>query len=205
MTSNFSNNSPKNLPTSVFKKHHVHEVATSLTESKTIASNYAENHRYQHRAVVVLFPDPTIKLFDPIYLDGLPNNMSGYWTVLSITHRFGGRPANYLMELEVGTDIIGDVDPAASTRAQQRDIQSDLAGQSLTSSGSSLSEYKTSPNLRSLVPPTISVPNSANVGISPTAVPAVPGTTPNKAKAPNNNNIKKNVQWASKTNSKVVK
>ena len=205
MTSNFSNNSPESAPTAVFKKHHVHEVATSLTESKTIAANFSENHRYQHRAIVTIFPDPTLKLFDPIYLDGLPNNMSGYWTVLAITHRFGGTTANYIMEIEVGTDVIGEVDPDAAIRAQTRDIQGDLSGQSLSSSGAALSQYNTSPNLNSLNPQTTTVPNSAIVSLSPTAVPPVVGVSPNATRAPNNSNVKRTVQWSSKTNSKVVK
>jgi len=200
---NFSNNTPKSTPKATYQKHHVYEVSTNLTESKLIAQNYADAHRYQHRAEVLLVGNADLRPYDPIYLDGLPNGLSGYWTVISIQHIFGGVPANYTMKVEVGTDIIGDVNPNAAKNSQVRDIQSDLAGQSLTSSGAQLSQYSLSPNANSLDPVTSASEPTAIVSSSPVGVPAISGTS--KAPAPNLKNVKRTVQWVSKSNGKVLR
>jgi hypothetical protein len=200
--SNFSNNTPKSTPKATYQKHHVYEVSTSLTESKLIAENYSEAHRYQHRAEVILVGNSGLRPYDPIYLDGLPNGMSGYWTVLSVKHIFGGAPANYTMKVEVGTDVIGDTNPNAAKNSQVRDIQSDLSGQSLTSSGAQLSQYSLSPNANSLDPVTSASEATAIVSSSSVAVPAVSGTS--KGTAPNLKNVKRTVQWVSKSNGKVL-
>lgn len=203
--SNFSKNTPTANPNATFKKHHTYEVSTSLVESKNIAADYAEAHRYQHRAQVHVVGHATLKLYDPIYLDGLPNGMSGYWTVLSIKHVFNGSPAKYMMHLEVGTDVIGDTDPNAAKNADTRDVQSDLAGQSLNSSGAQLTQYSTSPNANSLDPITNASDPTAVVAPSALNIPTISGTSPFKNKAPNTKNVKSKVQWASKSNGKVLK
>jgi hypothetical protein len=203
--SNFSNNTPSIAPKAVFKKHHVFDVSHDLTESKHIADNRADAHRYQHRANVTIVGHATLRLYDPIYLDGLPNGMSGYWTVLSIRHIFGGAPAKYMIYLEVGTDVIGDTNPNAKNNSEMRDIQSDLAGQSLTSSGAQLSQYSLSPNSSSLYPVTNASDPTAIVNPSPLAIPTISGITPHKDSAPNLKNVKMTVQWTTKSNGKVMK
>jgi hypothetical protein len=146
-----------------------------------------------------------LRPYDPIYLDGLPNGMSGYWTVLSIKHVFGGSLANYMMLLEVGTDIIGDIDNTASSRSDTRDIQNDFAGQSLDSSDSNLTEYSLSPN-SSILNPTYGITNSTAVKKkSAVSVPIVAGSTPFKNSAPNTANIKQTIKWSAKSNGKVVR
>lgn len=203
--SNFSNNKSAGKTTAVFKKHHVHEVAKSLTESKYIAEDYNNAHRYQHRAHVLLVGHATLRPYDPIYLDGLPNGMSGYWTVLSIKHIFGGRLANYTMRVEVGTDVIGETDPNAYKNADTRNIQEDLSGQSLTASESKLDEYSSSVNDSTLEPSYGVTPPTALTKASPLAIPSIPGTTPYRNSPPNTGVVKKTVQWVAKSNGKVVR
>jgi hypothetical protein len=195
--SNFSKNSPKAEIKATFKKHHINETASNFTEAAQIAEGYNQAHKWQHRAKVVVVGSPHIRPYDPIYLDGLPNNMSGYWTVLSVKHVFGGRPANYMIELEVGTDIIGDVDDAAVTRSNTRNVQNDLANQSLTASDCSLIVSKIDVNATPLIDTTASV-STAVTSSSPIAVPSIPGTDMYAATHPNTSNQKNKIQWVSK-------
>ena len=203
--SNFSNSSPTNTPIAVFKKHHTYEVSTSLAESQAIAEDYSNAHRYQYRAEVTIAGHPTLSLYDPIYLDGLPNGMSGYWTVLSIKSIFGGTPAYYMMDLIVGTDVIGDSNPKAATNADTRNVQNDLAGQSLDASGSTLSQYKLSPNSSQLSPTYGVTAPTAITAKSSIAVPTVTGASPYAGTSPNIGSVKRTVQWVAKSSGKVLK
>ena len=205
--SNFSNNNTKGTITTPFKKHYPYEAATSLSDAKHIADDYSNVHKYQHRASVTVVGNSDIRPYDPIYLDGLPNGMSGYWTVLSVVHVFGGRPTNYLLKLEVGTDIIGEVNSSAQYTSGARDIQGDLSGQSLAIADVSLTEYSDSPNASSLEPDYGLTQTTANNVVSPSAVPSAESlkATPFKDKAPNLSNVKKKVQWSAKSSSRVVK
>ena len=143
---NFSNDTSTTDATASFQSHHVYEVASSFADAQHIANDYNNANKYQHRAMVSIVGHAPLRPYDPIYLDGLPNGMSGYWTVLSIKHIFGGRPADYMQELVVGTDVIGDTNPNAKTNSAYRDVQSELAGQSIDLSNTVLSEYSLSPN-----------------------------------------------------------
>jgi hypothetical protein len=131
--------------------------------------------------------------------------MSGYWTVLSVEHVFGGRVAKYLMNIEVGTDVIGEVDSKAKDRADTRDVQSDFANQSLTASPSKLSEYNLSPNASAVNPKYGVTPKTAVQNLSKIAVPNVPGATPFKNGSPNISGIKKTVQWVATSSGRVLK
>ena len=203
--SNFTNNKNVAVPTTTFKKHHVNEVAKSLTDSKNIADDYHNANRYQHRATVSVVGHATLRPYDPIYLDGLPNGLSGYWTVLSIKHVFGGRPANYMMELEVGTDIIGETAPKAAEASDLRDIQSDLSNQSLSASNSRLTKYSVSVNASSINPSYGNTPPTALTNGSALSIPSVPGSTPFLDTPPNLSGIKQTVQWVAKSSGKVVR
>lgn len=202
---NFSNNKSDGTKTAVFKKHHPHEVISDLTNSKQIAQSYSQANKYQHRAKVTIVGHAALRPYDPIYLDGLPNGMSGYWTVLSIEHIFGGRVAKYLMNIEVGTDIIGDVDSAAKNRADTRDVQSDFAGQSLSISPAKLTEYNLSPNASSLSPTFGVTAKTAIQNLSKVAVPKIPGSTAFRDLSPNIGGIKRTIQWSSTSSGKVLK
>lgn len=129
--STFSNSQPGVSSDATFEQHHVYEVATSLTDSKYIANDLANSKRYAYRARVTLVGVASVRPYDPIYLAGLSNGMSGYWTVLAVKHIFGGMAMRYMMEVEVGTDVLGDTNPAAGTNPDVRDVQAELSGQSL--------------------------------------------------------------------------
>jgi hypothetical protein len=203
--SNFSANKSDGTQTAIFKTHYPHEVIKDLTNSKQIANSYSDTKKYQHRAKVMLVGHATLRPYDPIYLDGLPNGMSGYWTVLSVEHIFGGRVAKYLMKIEVGTDVIGEVDSKAKDRADTRDVQSDFANQSLIASPSKLSEYNLSPNASTLNPKYGVTPTTAVQNLSQIAVPKIPGATPFKGVFPNITGIKKTVQWVATSSGRVLK
>jgi len=141
MTQSFSKNTK-----AVYKKHFPFEVATNSNDAKLIAEAQGKNHRYQYMAHCVLAGNADIRPYDPIYLDNLPNGMSGYWTVISVTHRFGGKSGYYMLDVLVGTDIIGETNPNASTAVAYRDVDSELNNQSLVTNDSMLQEYSVSPN-----------------------------------------------------------
>lgn len=182
-----------------FKKHQVYEVATSLTESKYIANDIANAKRYAFRATVHIVGNPNVKPYEPIYLDGLPNELAGYWTVLSVKHILGGEPANYMMEVEVGTDIIGDTNPDAWKAMDQRDIVGELSGQSLTQSKSTLSDYSFSVNDSSLTPTYGKTLPTAAVKKKATSVPeTIVPTDPYSVTPPDFSNVKRTVKWVAK-------
>lgn len=142
----------ENLNNAQYTKHHTYEVAKNKTEAKYIANDIANAKRYAYRARVTLLGDASVRPYDPIYLDGLPNGMSGYWTVLSVKHIFNSIDVQYKMELEIGTDKIGEVNPNAATATVYRDVQAELAGQSLDPSGSTLVSIPASVNSTPLIP-----------------------------------------------------
>ena len=202
--SNFSNNKTGSQIDAAFTHHHVYEVANSLNDSKHIADDYNNAHRYQHKASVTVVGYPDLRPYDPIYLDGLPNGLSGYWTVLSVRHVFGGAPADYVLELEVGTDFIGDTNPDAYKKSTNRDVQADLAGQSLTPSGTTLTTYTVSPNSSPLVASVGKTNTTAAGTTSNVGVPYVPGATPFKDTPPNTEFLKNKVHWNSTPSGKVI-
>lgn len=141
----------ENLDNAQFKKNYVYEVAKNKTESKYIANDLANAKRYAYRAKVVVLGNASVRPYDPIYLDGLPNGLSGYWTVLSVRHLFNSADVQYKMELEVGTDKIGETNPNASQAVPVRDVEAELAGQSLDPATPTLIDIPVSVNSSSLV------------------------------------------------------
>lgn len=168
----------ENLKKAQYRKHHIYEVAKTSTEAKYIANDLANAKRYAYRARVVLLGEASVRPYDPIYLDGLPNGLSGYWTVLSVKHQFNTQSLKYKMELEVGTDKLGDVNPNASKAVQSRNVEAELAGQSLEPVQSMLIDIQGSVNSSSLVntygatTPTPTVAPAANA--VPTSISADP-------------------------------
>lgn len=193
------NNSVKNTK-ATYQKFHVYEAATSISEAKFIAEDQNSANRYQHRAMATIVGHPTLRPYDPIYLDGLPGGFSGYWTVLSVTHVFGGI-AKYLTRIEVGCDILGDVNPDAAKNSDVRDVQAEISGQSLTNSESSLSQYSLSPNNSSLP---VESTTTAKVSVDGGLVANIPGITTYSDSPPNISNLKKTVSWISTGNRKVI-
>lgn len=142
----------ENLNNAQYTRHHTYEVAKSNTEAKYIANDLANAKRYAYRAKVVLLGDASVRPYDPIYLDGLPNGLSGYWTVLSVKHKFNDTDVQYKMELEVGTDRLGDVNTEAYRAIPTRNVEAELAGQSLEPAKSKLIDIASSVNASSLIP-----------------------------------------------------
>lgn len=141
-----------NLNNAQYTRHHTFEVAKSNTEAKYIANDLANAKRYAYRAKVTLLGEASVRPYDPIYLDGLPNGLSGYWTVLSVRHLFNTQDVQYKMEVEVGTDKIGDINPDAYKASPVRNVQAELAGQSLDVAESMLVNVAGSVNASSLIP-----------------------------------------------------
>jgi len=90
-----------------FKKHQVFEVAANLTKSKQLATDLFETEQYAYRATATLLGNCNVEPYDAIILDGLDGGLSGYWTVLSVTHCFGNRAAPYVLEVELGSNALG--------------------------------------------------------------------------------------------------
>lgn len=179
-----------------FNKHQVYDVATSLTESKYIANDLADAKRYQYRARVVVVGNSAVKPYEAVYLDGLPNGMSGYWTVLSVKHIFGGVPANYLMELYVGTDKLGQTSDSAKNSVEVRDVVGELSGQAIRPSESTLKNNSFDVNASPLTPTYGATEKTAVVTQSVTSsLESIVPTDPYSVKPPNFSNVKRTVAW----------
>jgi hypothetical protein len=130
-----------------FLKHLPFESATSLTDAKYIASDRAEAMRYKYRAIARLTGNSSVKPGQLIYLDGLYQGMSGYWTVLRADHLFGSGNATYQIEALLGTDKLGDASAAIGANTEVRDFSSELANQSLDAGVSTLTDYSFGVNI----------------------------------------------------------
>jgi hypothetical protein len=124
-----------------FVKHLPFEVATTISDAKFIAQDLAEANRYNYRGIALLMGNANVNVGESIYLDNLDQNMSGYWTVLAVTHLFGGGSYTYQMEVLVGTDSLGGANPSIGKNLGKRDFESELSKQSLKPKGSKLNNY----------------------------------------------------------------
>jgi hypothetical protein len=125
-----------------FVKHLPFEVAKTISEAKFIAEDLAEANRYNYRAVATLNGNSDVRVGETIYLDKLAQNMSGYWTVLSISHRFGTGNTTYQMDVLLGADSIGNADNKnVSKISGKRDFEAELSNQSLKPKGPKLNNY----------------------------------------------------------------
>lgn len=108
-----------------FITHTVHEVISTLTDGKQIAEDFKEaNSRHNYRAKAKLLGHPLVEPYNAVYLDGVPGGLSGYWTVLSVKHIFGGE-IPYVMEVEVGSDGFPE-QRTELTQESTRDLESEL-------------------------------------------------------------------------------
>ena len=198
----YSKVSSSSKPKAKYKKHHVHEVTTSLTEAKAIANDLAETKRYAYRATATLVGNAGVRPYDPIYIDGLPNGMSGYWTVLKVVHRFGRIPANYMLEVELGTDVLGEENPKAYKAVETRDVNSELAGQNMAPAESVLVDYAFSVNDTELYKPPI---ESVNTKPRDTAVtPVVNSPDLYQDSIPDFSAVKRSTSWQATKASRVL-
>lgn len=179
-----------------FKKYLPFETASSLTEAKYLANDVAETYRYNYRAQALLSGHADVKVGQLVYLDNLEHGMSGYWTVLSVTHIFGSGNASYQLRVTLGCDVLGDVDPEAKNRAEVRDFDSEFSGKSLFPTNSVLSDYSTSVTTGAEEGPTLPKPTSKNVGSAYTPGPSTEYTTDlYQNDVPDFSSIKRTVTW----------
>jgi hypothetical protein len=182
-----------------FVRHLPFESATSLADAKYIATDRAETYRYKYRGVAVLAGDAGVKVGQLIYLDGLEQGMSGYWTVLRVDHLFGSGNASYQLEVLVGTDKLGDVSNNVGADTEVRDFAAELAEQSLDPAGSTLADYSFGVNAGA-VESSVSYAPSSKV-VAPAYAPAAPTAyEPNiyKDEVPNFASVKRTTTWAAK-------
>jgi hypothetical protein len=125
-----------------FVRHLPFEVAKTVSEAKFIAEDLAEANRYNYRAIAILNGNADVKVGETIYLDNLAQNMSGYWTVISVTHIFGGGNTTYQLEVLVGADSLGDSNNKNTGKISgKRDFEAELSNQSLKPKGPKLNNY----------------------------------------------------------------
>jgi hypothetical protein len=183
-----------------FVKHLPFEVAKTISEAKFIAEDLAEANRYNYRGTAILAGDSEVRVGETIYLDNLDQNMSGYWTVLAISHLFGSGNVTYQLEVLVGADSLGDsANPNVGKNSGKRDFEAELSNQSLKPKGPKLNNY------------TIGVNNGrTDLGVKATkSSKNIPGTnsrplatkyTPNiyKNEVPDFSQVARQVTWTAK-------
>ena len=185
-----------------WKSYNVYEVADSFADSRLIAESISDARRFAYRAKATVVGDCRVKPYEPIYIDGVPNGMSGYWTVLSVKHIFGSKIAKYMMELELGTDVLGEVNEDAYKQQQTRDVSGEIANQSIKASESRLVEYSVPVNSTSIAPSVISSPNIAQ----PYNALASDETSPDlyQTSTPDFSNIPRSVSWVATASRSVI-
>ena len=182
-----------------FIRHLPFESATSLADAKYIATDRAETYRYKYRGVAILAGDAGVKVGQLIYLDGLSQGMSGYWTVLRVDHVFGSGNASYQLEVLLGTDVLGDVSENVGADTEVRDFAAELAEQSLDAAPSTLTDYSFGVNAGKVESSVAYAPSSKVV--TPAYAPAAPTSyEPNiyKTEVPNFSSVKRTTTWAAK-------
>ena len=107
----------------VFSKIVTDEVIRGHSHAKSVVESLGNNEAYRYRASAVLAGDVNVKPYTAVYLDGVPNGMSGYWTVMSVVHKFGDS-TSYVLEVTLGTDTLGD--SYSSELYGVRDVASEL-------------------------------------------------------------------------------
>ena len=68
------------------------------------------NNAFPYRAVATVIGDPTLRPNMPVYLDGIGETYSGYWTILSLEHNVEEEELNrhkFTTTIYVGTDSLG--------------------------------------------------------------------------------------------------
>ena len=193
----YSNSKVGKKTKSKYNQNHVQEVVNNLTEAKQIANDYAADKQYVHRATVTTIGNANVRPYHPVYLDGLPNGLSGYWTVLSVEHVFGGIPARYMLKLEVGTNVVGDINPNASKAVATRDVQAELAGQDPNAvSDPILVDVQLSPNSSDLSPNYGTTNSTSATTTSEVAIPEAMSANMYAINPPNFSEMSDSTSWA---------
>jgi len=185
-----------------WKSYNVFEVSDSFSDSRLIAESISDARRFAYRAKATVVGDARVKPYEPIYIDNVPNGMSGYWTVLSVKHIFGSKIAKYMMELELGTDILGEVNEDAYKQQQTRDVSGELAGQAIKAAESKLIEYSVPINSETLVPNKLGSPNI----VTPANTLPIDTSSPDlyQNSFPDFSNIPRSVSWVATSSRSVI-
>jgi len=80
-----------------------HEVVENAAKANLIAEGYSGGSQYKYKANAVLIGHAPLRPYDPIYLAGLRDNMSGVWVVISVTHVFNDS-LKYTMKVHLGSN-----------------------------------------------------------------------------------------------------
>jgi hypothetical protein len=182
-----------------FVKHLPFEVAKTVSEAKFIAEDLAEANRYNYRGVALLMGDANVNVGESIYLDNLDQNMSGYWTVIAISHLFGSGNYTYQMEVLVGADSLGNADPNIGKNPGKRDFEAELSNQSLKPKGSKLNNYAIGVNNGKIDVGLKKTKSAKNIP-GPAARPLATSYTPNiyKNDTPDFSQVARQVTWRAK-------
>lgn len=79
-----------------------HEVVDTPGKARQIAYAQSNQVKYKYKANALLSGYPNLRPYDPVYLTGLTDGMSGVWVVLSVTHVFN-TTLPYTMKVLVGS------------------------------------------------------------------------------------------------------
>jgi phage protein D len=89
-----------------FTSYNTSVVAPSFEASKYETEAAVERNRHPYRGTAVVLGTPGIRPGDPVYLDGVGNSYSGFWTVLKVEHEVKNN-IEFVTTLHVGTDSLG--------------------------------------------------------------------------------------------------
>ena len=101
-----------NNSTEVFDRFATEIVAPAFDEVNYEAMAAEARNRYPYRALVQVSGNPEVKPSEPVYLDGLGPQYTGYWIPLSVEHVVQEESLNvmrYVTIMEVGADSLGAV------------------------------------------------------------------------------------------------
>ena len=79
-----------------------HEVVESSAKAQLIAEGHSSSSKYKYQAYASLAGHAPLRPYDPIILEGLRDNMSGVWVVISVTHIFN-EGLKYTMKVHIGS------------------------------------------------------------------------------------------------------
>ena len=91
--------------TESYDRFHTKAVVPDSTVAIYEAIAADERARYPYRGTAVVIGDARLKPDMPVFLDGLGEDYSGYWTVLEATHHL--EAMKFTTEIVIGTDSLG--------------------------------------------------------------------------------------------------
>jgi hypothetical protein len=89
----------------------VHEVIDNTLNAELLAEAQSSVSRYKYVGNALLAGYAPLRPYDPVYLYGLTDGMSGVWIVISVTHSFG-KDLSYAMRAVLGSnDMLLQIQP----------------------------------------------------------------------------------------------